>query len=83
MKKLLRLLRLKWSKRKRTKSKRDKLWSQLIQYDKRCTELRFELASLNRNVRYKKDYKINDRKYQQLIFLTLEQKKIQNELRYN
>ena len=83
MKKILRFIRLKLAKRKRIKSKREERWSKLIQYDRKCTELRFELASPNRNVRYKKDYKINARKYQQMIYLTLEQKRIQNELRYD
>tara|TARA_R110000824_G_scaffold207761_2_gene393256 strand:+ start:962 stop:1243 length:282 start_codon:yes stop_codon:yes gene_type:complete len=67
--------------RKKKKKKRDELWSKLIQNDNKCRKLRLQMAKSNLKATAKSQYKINEDKVKQIIFLTLKQIEIKNQLK--
>tara|TARA_B100000902_G_scaffold108276_2_gene109996 strand:+ start:16093 stop:16344 length:252 start_codon:yes stop_codon:yes gene_type:complete len=83
MKKIFRFFKLKFKQRKFRKSRHDKLWDELIKNDNKCRQLRLQMARANKNASSRKDYKINDQKVRQIIYLSLQQIKIQNQLKYD
>jgi len=71
----------KLEQRKERKQKRDKLWSKLILFDNKCRRLRLQMAKSNLNANTKSQYKINEEKVKQIIYLTLKQIEIKNQLK--
>ena len=82
MKNLLRFLQTKIAKRKEKKSKRDKLLSKLIRNDYLCMKLRLQMAKENKRALNKSEYKIDKKKCERIIFLSLQQLEIQQLLKY-
>ena len=83
MKKIFRFFKLKLKQRKIKKSRHDKLWDELIKNDQKCRQLRLQVARSNKKALTRKDYVINDQKVRQIIYLSLQQLKIQNQLKYD
>jgi len=79
---IIRFVKLKLKQRKIRKSRHDKLWDQLIKNDQKCRQLRLQMARANKNAPTRKDYVINDQKVRQIIYLSLQQLKLQNQLKY-
>ena len=82
IKKIWKYLKLKRAKQKERKSKREKLWSKLIRNDNLCRKLRFQIAKENQRALNKSDYKIDRKKCERIIFLSLQQLEIQQLLKY-
>ena len=82
MKNLLKFLKTKIAKRKERKSKRDKLWSKLIRNDNLCRKLWLQMAKENKGALNKSEYKIDKKKCERIIFLSLQQLEIQQLLKY-
>jgi hypothetical protein len=80
---IIRFVKLRLKQRKLRKSRHDKLWDQLIKNDQKCRQLRLQLARANKKALARKDYVINDQKVRQIIYLSLQQLKIQNQLKYD
>tara|TARA_B100000214_G_scaffold257319_1_gene189679 strand:- start:171 stop:422 length:252 start_codon:yes stop_codon:yes gene_type:complete len=82
MKAVLKFIKDKREQRKTRIGKRDKLWDQLIKNDQKCRDLRLQLARKNKRAISKEEYVINEDKVKQIIYLSLQQLKIQNTLKY-
>ena len=82
IKKIWKYLKLKRAKQKERKSKREKLWSKLIRNDNLCRKLRLQIAKENQRALNKSDYKIDRKKCERIIFLSLQQLEIQQLLKY-
>ena len=82
IKKIWKYLKLKRAKQKERKSKREKLWFKLIRNDNLCRKLRFQIAKENQRALNKSDYKIDRKKCERIIFLSLQQLEIQQLLKY-
>jgi len=80
---IIRFVKLRLKQRKLRKSRHDKLWDQLIKNDQKCRQLRLQLARANKKALARKDYVINDQKVRQIIYLSLQQLKIKNQLKYD
>ena len=80
---IIKFVKLKLKQRKLKKSRHDKLWEQLVKNDQKCRLLRIHMARANKKALTKKDYQINDQKVRQIIYLSLQQLKIQNQLKYD
>jgi len=80
---IIRFVKLRHKQRKIRKSRHDKLWDQLIKNDQKCRQLRLQLARANKKALARKDYVINDQKVRQIIYLSLQQLKIKNQLKYD
>ena len=80
---IIRFVKLRLKQRKLRKSRHDKLWDQLIKNDQKCRQLRLQMARANKKALTKKDYQINDQKVRQIIYLSLQQLKIKNQLKYD
>ncbi len=80
---IIKFVKLKLKQRKLKKSRHDKLWEQLVKNDQKCRLLRIQMARANKKALTKKDYQINDQKVRQIIYLSLQQLKIQNQLKYD
>ena len=80
---LFRFVKLKFKQRKLKKSRRQKLWELLVKNDQKCSKLRLQMARANKKAVTKKDYVINDQKVRQIIYLSLQQLKIRNQLKYD
>ena len=63
------------------KNKRNQLYNKLIQNDHKCRKLRLQMAKTNIKATAKSQYKINEGKVKQIIFLTLNQIEIKNQLK--
>tara|TARA_B100000900_G_C20289695_1_gene597555 strand:- start:446 stop:697 length:252 start_codon:yes stop_codon:yes gene_type:complete len=83
MKAVLQYIKTKRKQRKLRIGERDKLWDQLIKNDQKCRELRLQLARKNKKALTRQDYIINDDKVRQIIYLSLQQLKIKNQLKYD
>lgn len=82
IKKIWKYLKLKRAKQKERKSKREKLWAKLIRNDNLCRKLRLQMAKENKRALNKSDYKIDKKKCERIIFLSLQQLEIQQLLKY-
>lgn len=80
---IIRFVKLKLKQRKLKKSRHDRLWDQLIKNDQKCRQLRLQMARANKKAPTRKDYQINDQKVRQIIYLSLQQLEIQNQLKYD
>jgi len=80
---IIRFVKLRLKQRKLRKSRHDKLLDQLIKNDQKCRQLRLQLARANKKALARKDYVINDQKVRQIIYLSLQQLKIKNQLKYD
>jgi hypothetical protein len=74
------LIQLKLSRRK-SKS-REQLWSKLIKNDNQCRKLRLQMARANKKALTRSEYKINEQKVKQIIYLSLQQLEIRQQLKY-
>lgn len=80
---IIRFVKLRLKQRKLKKSRHDRLWDQLIKNDQKCRQLRLQMARANKKALTRKDYVINDQKVRQIIYLSLHQLEIQNQLKYD
>ena len=80
---IIKFVKLKLKQRKLKKSRHDKLWEQLVKNDQKCRQLRLQMARANKKALTRKDYVINDQKVRQIIYLSLHQLEIQNQLKYD
>ena len=83
MKAVLRYIKSKREQRKLRIGERNKLWNQLIKHDQKCRDLRLQLARKNKKALTKQEYIINEDKVRQIIYLSLQQLKIKNQLKYD
>tara|TARA_R100000781_G_scaffold82977_1_gene51079 strand:+ start:943 stop:1200 length:258 start_codon:yes stop_codon:yes gene_type:complete len=82
IKKILKYLKIKIAKRKERKSKRAKLGAKLIRNDNLCRKLCLQMARENQKALSKTDYEIDRKKFERIIFLSLQQLEIQQLLKY-
>ncbi len=81
MKNLLRLLRLKRVKRKRKRSRKKTLWSNLMSNERKIREQIEDMVKRNKYVSAKSKYKITLSKPRQIIYLYKKNEQIRDELR--
>ena len=74
------LIQLKLSRRKN--EAREKLWSKLLKNDNQCRKLRLQMARANKKALTRSEYKINEQKVKQIIYLSLQQLEIRQQLKY-
>ncbi len=74
------LIQLKLNRRKN--EAREKLWSKLLKNDNQCRKLRLQMARANKKALTRSEYKINEQKVKQIIYLSLQQLEIRQQLKY-
>ncbi len=74
------LIQLKLNRRK--SEAREKLWSKLLKNDNQCRKLRLQMARANKKALTRSEYKINEQKVKQIIYLSLQQLEIRQQLKY-
>lgn len=74
------LIQLKLNRRKN--EAREKLWSKLLKNDNQCRKLRLQMARANKTALTRSEYKINEQKVKQIIYLSLQQLEIRQQLKY-
>ena len=83
MEKVADYIRVKLKQRKVRKETRKKLIFKLVKNDHKCRQLRMQLARKNTKALSRQEYLINEEKVKQIIYLTLQQLKIKNTLKYD
>ena len=83
MEKVADYIRVKLKQRKERKETRKKLMFKLVKNDHKCRQLRMQLARKNTKALSRQEYLINEEKVKQIIYLTLQQLKIKNTLKYD
>jgi|TARA_Y100000033_G_scaffold13706_1_gene12742 predicted phosphoadenosine phosphosulfate sulfurtransferase len=83
MEKVADYIRVKLKQRKERKETRKKLIFKLVKNDHKCRQLRMQLARKNTKALSRQEYLINEEKVKQIIYLTLQQLKIKNTLKYD
>jgi len=74
------LIQLKLNRRK--SEAREKLWGKLLKNDNQCRKLRLQMARANKTALTRSEYKINEQKVKQIIYLSLQQLEIRQQLKY-
>tara|TARA_R100000482_G_C5001769_1_gene91836 strand:- start:204 stop:467 length:264 start_codon:yes stop_codon:yes gene_type:complete len=83
MEKVADYIRVKLKQRKERRETRKKLIFKLVKNDHKCRQLRMQLARKNTKALSRQEYLINEEKVKQIIYLTLQQLKIKNTLKYD
>ena len=65
------------------KENRKSLSYKLVKHDHDCIKLRMQIANKNKKALSRDNYVIDEKKVKQIIYLTLQQYKIKNKLKYD
>ena len=65
------------------KENRKSLSYKLVKHDHDCRKLRMQIANKNKKALSRDNYVIDEKKVKQIIYLTLQQYKIKNKLKYD
>ena len=82
MRNLIRKIRLQLNLSRKKSKSREQLWSKLIKNDNQCRKLRLQMAKANKTALSRSQYKINEQKVKQIIYLSLQQLEIRQQLKY-
>ena len=82
MRNLIRKIRLQLNLSRKKSKSREQLWSKLIKNDNQCRKLRLQMARANKTALSRSQYKINEQKVKQIIYLSLQQLEIRQQLKY-
>ena len=82
MRNLIRKIIIQLKLNRRKNEAREKLWSKLLKNDNQCRKLRLQMARDNKKALTRSEYKINEQKVKQIIYLSLQQLEIRQQLKY-
>ncbi len=82
MRNLIRKIIIQLKLNRRKNEAREKLWSKLLKNDNQCRKLRLQMARANKKALTRSEYKINEQKVKQIIYLSLQQLEIRQQLKY-